>query len=123
MELRKPLAESTIKIRREYLNRTLKNLPKPLEECTTDDFRRFLLRYGKTHKQSTTRMTAIYLSMFLDWKQNIYGSETKADIPKIRKMVGGRTWATKKAADMLTEDEVKAVIGAAKSSRDRAISI
>lgn len=105
---------STLATRRRYLRVFLRMLPRPIEECTTDDLRRTIAHYRKTHAPGTTRMMIMYVIMLCKYlKLELNYAELETMKPKVT--------SNKKASDMLTKEEVTRLIQAGSNFRDRAL--
>ncbi len=108
------LSDLTIKVRARYISQFCRMLPLPVKQCTVEEIQFTLAQYRKTHSQNSTRQMSIYLGLFMA-HQNIPGRD------KIEEMMPARKWSTKKAADMLTGDDITAIRQACRTSRDRAL--
>lgn len=107
------LTEITLRVQARYLTQFCRALPRPVNDCTGNEIRVALAEYRKRHAQNTVRQMIIYVVQFLQF--------LGMDTAEVRAMMPARNWSTKNAADMLTAEEVDALIAAARTSRDRAL--
>lgn len=108
------LTDLTIQVRARYLSQYCRLLPRPAPSCTVDELRLALAEYRKTHAQNSVRQMAIYVELFLAYHM-IKG------VPEINAMMPPRKFNTKRAGDMLTSEDVEALVKACRTSRDRAL--
>ena len=111
------VSNATAANRAKYLGLFLQVLPKPVQECSTDDVRGTLAAMRSRYKPNTFGQMLYTSTTFLEWLKI-----PAIDIPVLKKIKAppaDRT--TKTAAEMLSEEDVQRLIKATRNSRDRAL--
>jgi site-specific recombinase XerD len=111
--IRSDPSEITLTVQARYLSQFCRALPRTVKDCTSNEIMVALAGYRKGHAQNTFRQMVIYVIQFLRF--------LSMDTDEIGDMMPARKWNTKNAGDMLTSEEVDALIAAARTSRDRAL--
>lgn len=106
----------TTQIMARYLSLFARTHQPLLKDATTETVIGALDKYGETRSQNTVRQMVIYLISFLKWFKS-----SSVDISQIEEMIPPKNWITKQASDMLTGEQVEALIHATTNSRDRAL--
>lgn len=111
------IAESTMKTRAQYLVLFVSSLPHPVEECSTKDIRLVLSDMRRNYKPNTFSAMLFLVRGFLEWV-----NPENVDLEAIKKIKAPqKDLITKTAADMLSEEDVKKMLDACGTSRDRAL--
>jgi len=95
----------------------LQHLGKDAKQATKEDIDNLILRINNSgYAQISKGKLKLTLKRFYKW---LYNSTTYPDLVSDVKVDRGKT--TKKASDMLTEDDIKQLIAACLNSRDKAL--
>jgi len=104
-----------------YLTMVSRALSHPFTNMTTNEILKLTTRYNNELKQNTRRRLYPTLRGFLAWLHES-GHNSAIDLEKVNKIkTPGLDSETKKASEMFTADQIKALIAACTSSRDRAL--
>jgi integrase/recombinase XerD len=117
ISLERGIAPSTAAVRAKNLTSFLKSIPRPLQECSTDDV---IGALAEARAKLSPTTFHLYLFVVKDFLAAIRPpGVVLAEVQKFK--AGKQRESTKTAAQMLTTDEVRAILAAAKTSRDRAL--
>lgn len=113
-------SDDTVRTSASYLSLLREHMPE-FERCTTADVMKAIAAIRRLHlRPNTERKYILHIKQFFAWLDE--RGIAQVDIAKIDQVrAPAAEWVTKTPEQMLTIDEVQRIIGACRTSRDRAM--